>query len=159
MGGAARVGWALLWLVGCCPTDPVQSGDLTAASWPWAVDHGPLTPRRNLNYWDSVSTLAGEVQDPSRTFPRALGAAILLVVVSYLVPLLVGLGITTNPEDWQLVREGQRAHAFLMRRGGTRCQGDLACAARAGQARVGSARLQHSPGRATRPWWFTQLVA
>ena len=30
---------------------------------------------RNLNYWDSVSTLAGEVQDPSRTFPRALAGA------------------------------------------------------------------------------------
>ena len=26
----------------------------------------------NLNYWDSVSTLAGEVANPSRTFPRAL---------------------------------------------------------------------------------------
>lgn len=56
----------------------------------------------NLNYWDSVSTLAGEVQDPSRTFPRALGGALVLVVFSYLIPLLVGLGVTTDPNDWKL---------------------------------------------------------
>lgn len=56
----------------------------------------------NLNYWDSVSTLAGEVENPSKTFPRALGGAVLLVVLSYLVPLLVGLGVTTQTADWTL---------------------------------------------------------
>lgn len=56
----------------------------------------------NLNYWDSVSTLAGEVANPSRTFPRAMFGAVALVVVSYLVPLLVGLGVTTSTRDWQL---------------------------------------------------------
>lgn len=54
----------------------------------------------NLNYWDSVSTLAGEVQDPARTFPRALGGAVVLVVCSYLLPLLVGLGVTSDPSAW-----------------------------------------------------------
>lgn len=34
---------------------------------------------RNLNYWDSVSTLAGEVAHPRRTFPRALTIAVALV--------------------------------------------------------------------------------
>lgn len=34
---------------------------------------------RNLNYWDSVSTLAGEVAHPRRTFPRALFIAVALV--------------------------------------------------------------------------------
>jgi amino acid transporter len=33
----------------------------------------------NLNSWDSVSTLAGEVRNPSRLFPRALLLAIQLV--------------------------------------------------------------------------------
>ncbi|GAB4813937.1 hypothetical protein N2152v2_000983 [Parachlorella kessleri] len=56
----------------------------------------------NLNYWDSVSTLAGEVQNPSKTFPKALGGAVVLVVLSYLIPLLVGLGVTTQTEDWKL---------------------------------------------------------
>eukprot|EP00887_Chlorella_sp_A99_P006630 scaffold3.g6630.t1 len=37
-----------------------------------------------------------------RTFPRALGGALVLVVFSYLIPLLVGLGVTTDPNDWKL---------------------------------------------------------
>ncbi|PSC67221.1 putative polyamine transporter isoform A [Micractinium conductrix] len=54
-----------------------------------------------LNYWDSVSTLAGEVQNPTKTFPRALFGAVILVVCSYLLPLLVGLGVTSDPSAWQ----------------------------------------------------------
>lgn len=27
----------------------------------------------NLNYWDSISTLAGEVEQPEKTFPSAVG--------------------------------------------------------------------------------------
>ena len=57
---------------------------------------------RNLNYWDSVSTLAGEVPRPHKTVPRALGCAVVLVVITYVGPLLVGLGVTTQVHDWQL---------------------------------------------------------
>ena len=57
---------------------------------------------RNLNYWDSVSTLAGEVPRPHKTVPRALGSAVVLVVVTYVGPLLVGLGVTTQVHDWKL---------------------------------------------------------
>lgn len=46
----------------------------------------------NLNYWDSVSTLAGEVERPQKTFPKALCGAVLLVILAYLVPLLAGTG-------------------------------------------------------------------
>ncbi|KAJ4840260.1 hypothetical protein Tsubulata_015423 [Turnera subulata] len=46
----------------------------------------------NLNYWDKASTLAGEVTNPSKTFPKALFGAVLLVVTSYLIPLLAGTG-------------------------------------------------------------------
>ena len=55
----------------------------------------------NLNYWDSISTLAGEVDDPGRTLPRALFYAVLLVVFGYFFPLLVGTGaIPVNHELW-----------------------------------------------------------
>ncbi|EFJ45190.1 amino acid carrier 4, partial [Volvox carteri f. nagariensis] len=47
----------------------------------------------NLNYWDSVSTLAGEVRDPGRTFPRALLLAVVLVVAMYLLPTMAALGV------------------------------------------------------------------
>ncbi|KAK3006550.1 hypothetical protein RJ639_017705 [Escallonia herrerae] len=42
----------------------------------------------NLNYWDSISTLAGEVENPSRTIPRALFSAFIFVVLGYFFPLL-----------------------------------------------------------------------
>ncbi|KAF3782607.1 putative polyamine transporter [Nymphaea thermarum] len=49
----------------------------------------------NLNYWDSVSTLAGEVEDPRRTLPKALFYALILVVFGYFIPLLTGTGATS----------------------------------------------------------------
>ncbi len=51
----------------------------------------------STNYWDTVSTLAGEVRRPSKTFPRALMYAVVLVVLSYLLPLLVGIGVAGAP--------------------------------------------------------------
>jgi amino acid transporter len=65
----------------------------------------PLSRCRNLNYWDSVSTLAGEVRDPSRTFPRAMLLAVALVVSMYLLPTMASLGIMPPDaagETWKL---------------------------------------------------------
>ena len=61
-----------------------------------------VTPCRNLNYWDSVSTLAGEVPQPAKTFPKALFGAVVLVVTTYALPLIVGLGVTSDIADWKL---------------------------------------------------------
>lgn len=56
----------------------------------------------NLNYWDSVSTLAGEVDNPRKTFPNALLWAVLLVVVAYVVPLLAGTGaLELDTKKWE----------------------------------------------------------
>lgn len=46
--------------------------------------------------------MAGEVRDPAKTFPKALGLAVVLVVSSYLFPLLVGLGVAADGSDWTL---------------------------------------------------------
>ncbi|CAL9201864.1 unnamed protein product [Musa hybrid cultivar] len=56
----------------------------------------------NLNYWDKASTLAGEVEDPSRSFPRAIFGAVVLVMASYLIPLLAGTGAldVSTSEEW-----------------------------------------------------------
>lgn len=48
----------------------------------------------NLNYWDSVSTLVEEVEKPERTLPKALSYALVVVVASYILPLLAGTGAT-----------------------------------------------------------------
>ncbi|KFK40972.1 hypothetical protein AALP_AA2G068200 [Arabis alpina] len=46
----------------------------------------------NLNYWDSISPLSGEVENPSKTLPRALFYVLVLVVVNYIFPVLAGTG-------------------------------------------------------------------
>ncbi|GLU02709.1 hypothetical protein SLE2022_199490 [Rubroshorea leprosula] len=55
----------------------------------------------NLNYWDSISTLAGETENPSKTLPKALLYAVILVVFGYFFPLLVGTGaIPLDRRKW-----------------------------------------------------------
>lgn len=52
--------------------------------------------------WDNASTVQGEVRDATRSYPRALGYALPLVVAGYLVPLLAALAAT----DWTTWTEG-----------------------------------------------------
>ncbi|CAI9104293.1 OLC1v1002934C1 [Oldenlandia corymbosa var. corymbosa] len=74
----------------------------------FAVDFGKVDWRGyfnslfwNLNYWDKASTVAGEVEDPRKTFPKALYGAVALVVCAYLIPLLSGTGaVKTDPSEW-----------------------------------------------------------
>ncbi|KAL9224753.1 hypothetical protein vseg_000762 [Gypsophila vaccaria] len=56
----------------------------------------------NLNYWDKASTLVGEVENPSRNFPRATFGAVLLVMLSYLIPILASTGALRNSKasEW-----------------------------------------------------------
>nr|XP_048319806.1 probable polyamine transporter At1g31830 isoform X1 [Ziziphus jujuba var. spinosa]XP_048319808.1 probable polyamine transporter At1g31830 isoform X1 [Ziziphus jujuba var. spinosa] len=55
----------------------------------------------NLNYWDSISTLAGEVENPKRTLPKALLYAVILVVLGYFFPLLIGTGaVPLHRDSW-----------------------------------------------------------
>lgn len=55
----------------------------------------------NLNYWDKASTLAGEVDNPTQTFPKALLGGLVLVISCYLIPLLAGTGaLTSPPSEW-----------------------------------------------------------
>ncbi|KAJ1296958.1 hypothetical protein BS78_01G341300 [Paspalum vaginatum] len=53
----------------------------------------------NLNYWDSASTMAGEVEHPERTFPLALALAVVLIAASYLLPLMAAIGATDAQTD------------------------------------------------------------
>ena len=49
-----------------------------------------------------MSTLAGEVANPHKTFPLALMLAVILVILMYLLPLLACLGVMTDTADWKL---------------------------------------------------------
>lgn len=55
----------------------------------------------NLNFWDNASTLAGEVENPQKTFPKALFSAAILTCLAYLIPLLAATGaIPLEQENW-----------------------------------------------------------
>jgi len=55
----------------------------------------------NLNSFDSASCFAAEVQNPGRSFPRAMFISVILVSFAYELPLLVATGCTNaNREDW-----------------------------------------------------------
>ncbi|GAV78478.1 AA_permease_2 domain-containing protein [Cephalotus follicularis] len=55
----------------------------------------------NLNFWDSASTLAAEVEHPQKTFPKALLYAGLLTCLGYLIPLLAATGaIPLDQQNW-----------------------------------------------------------
>ncbi|XP_010918085.1 polyamine transporter RMV1 [Elaeis guineensis] len=55
----------------------------------------------NLNYWDSISTLAGELDNPKESLPKALFYAAILVILANLFPLLIGTGaVPLDRESW-----------------------------------------------------------
>jgi amino acid transporter len=55
----------------------------------------------NLNYWDSVSTMAGEVDRPGKTLPKALVSAVSMTSLGYLLPLLAATGaLDVAPDSW-----------------------------------------------------------
>lgn len=61
---------------------------------------GLSTVMWNYMGWDNVSTFAAEVNNPKRNYPRALFAALLLAIAAYLLPLLAGIAVTTDPAVW-----------------------------------------------------------
>jgi amino acid transporter len=67
----------------------------------------------NYSGWDNASTYAGEVEHPQRTYPRALALALSAVVLSYVLPVLAGISVTTDAATWS-VEAGWPAIAGLI---------------------------------------------
>eukprot|EP00656_Telonema_subtile_P000396 TRINITY_DN10183_c0_g1_i4.p1 TRINITY_DN10183_c0_g1~~TRINITY_DN10183_c0_g1_i4.p1 ORF type:complete len:245 (+),score=57.33 TRINITY_DN10183_c0_g1_i4:299-1033(+) len=57
----------------------------------------------NFNGFDSTSTMAGEIEQPAKTIPRALVLSTLLVTLTYLLPVLV---TTALDPDWRSYNDG-----------------------------------------------------
>ena len=51
--------------------------------------------------WDNAGCCAGEVENPAKTYPRAMTVAVLLVTLSYLLPMVVGVSVATNWSEWK----------------------------------------------------------
>jgi amino acid transporter len=54
----------------------------------------------NYMGWDSISTVSGEVKEPPWTFPRALALGVPIVVVTYLLPVIIGVVVVRNSTQW-----------------------------------------------------------
>lgn len=54
----------------------------------------------NYSGWDNASTYAAEVNEPQRNYPRAIAIALTLLLLSYLIPVLAGITISTDPSVW-----------------------------------------------------------
>jgi amino acid transporter len=52
-----------------------------------AILGGIIIAMWNYMGWDNTSTIAGEVDRPQRTYPRAMWISVMLVAVSYLIPV------------------------------------------------------------------------
>ncbi len=51
--------------------------------------------------YEQVSSVAEEVQNPQKTYPRALALVVPLSIAAYFLPTLAGLGSAGNWQDWR----------------------------------------------------------
>jgi amino acid transporter len=61
---------------------------------------GILVAMWNYMGWDNLSTIAGEVESPQRTYTRAMFGAVALVTVSYLLPVAAVSRMGLDPNAW-----------------------------------------------------------
>jgi len=61
---------------------------------------GILIAMWNYMGWDNLSTIAGEVDRPQRTYTRAMFGAVVLVVGSYLLPVAAVARAGIDPNSW-----------------------------------------------------------
>ncbi|KAK9692416.1 hypothetical protein RND81_09G262800 [Saponaria officinalis] len=68
----------------------------------------------NLNFWDNVSTLAGEVDRPHKTFPIGLFVAVIFTCVAYLIPLFAVTGaVSVDQSMWETGFMADAAHMIV----------------------------------------------
>jgi len=62
---------------------------------------GLLIALWNYMGWDNASTIAAEVQQPQRTYPRAMMAAVALVAITYILPVAAVAMTRLSPSAWE----------------------------------------------------------
>jgi amino acid transporter len=78
---------------------------LPAAHISWGASHGGFLLGLSIvlfNYtgWDNISLVGDEVENPQRNYPIALLAGGTLITAMYLLPVLGGLRIASDPAAW-----------------------------------------------------------
>jgi amino acid transporter len=110
--GAKAVGDSSLWLMLILGLGPFVLLSI------WAVAHpaprtyphlsvtgggliaGILVAMWNFMGWDNASTIAGEVDRPQRTYPLAMLLAVMMVALSYAIPVAAMSRYGVAPSDW-----------------------------------------------------------
>jgi amino acid transporter len=77
-----------------CGSDLLQ----TAPDVDWSLFISTLL--WNYQGWDGLGTIAGEVADGGRTYPLGVVAALVLMSVTYALPVVVGIAVVPNYADW-----------------------------------------------------------
>src|SRR5208283_5077309 len=62
---------------------------------------GLLIAMWNYMGWDNASTIATEVKQPQRTYPRAMMAAVALVSLTYILPVAAMAMTKLSPTAWE----------------------------------------------------------
>lgn len=90
--------FAAMVVLGAPQVDPTQwlkhSNNI---SWPLLLS----TLLWNTSGWDNAGCCAGEVENPSRVYPRAMIYSVLLVTAAYLLPVAVGVGVDADASSWK----------------------------------------------------------
>ncbi len=84
--------FALLHKSAPAPATPLHRADLLG---------GILIAMWNYMGWDNLSTIAGEVESPQRTYPRVMLGALVLVMATYLLPVAAVARTGLDPNAWQ----------------------------------------------------------
>jgi len=61
---------------------------------------GILIAMWNYMGWDNLSTIAGEVENPQKTYSRAMFGAVILVIVTYVIPVAAVARTGIDPNRW-----------------------------------------------------------
>jgi amino acid transporter len=84
---------------------PFKAGALAGASPPAhssvGLIGGLLVAMWNYMGWDNASTIAAEVKNPQRTYPRALFLALGIIALSYVMPVAAMSVTRLSPAAWE----------------------------------------------------------
>jgi amino acid transporter len=58
----------------------------------------------NYSGWDNISTYAAEVDRPQRNYPLAIGIGLVVVTLTYLLPVIAGITVSTEEQVWSADR-------------------------------------------------------
>jgi amino acid transporter len=95
--------FVLIVLIGVFKMDinPVNPFVPDGLSLPTAFGAGLFVIMWNYAGWDGLSTVAGDIENPRRNYPRALAISIPMITLIYLIPTVVSLAVVgTEDVEW-----------------------------------------------------------